>query len=71
MRKLLKRMREKKLANSDCEQCGHEMEEGAAKCTFCGAPRLHKSMLAWPPVEPAKWAALALLVYGIFHLSFL
>jgi hypothetical protein len=61
---------EGKVKSSDCEQCGHEMEAGTAQCTFCGAPRLHKPVLAWPPLEPAKWVALALLIYGIFHISF-
>jgi hypothetical protein len=64
------RILEKKLESMDCKQCGHEMEAGAAQCTFCGAPHFHKPLLAWPPVEPAKWAALALAIYGIFHLSF-
>jgi hypothetical protein len=46
------------------------MEAGATRCAFCAAPYFRKPALAWPPAEPAKWIVLALIVYGIFHLSF-
>jgi hypothetical protein len=58
------------MTSRECTECGHEMAANASSCGFCGAPKLHKSVLARPGAETfAKCGALVLLLYVAWHLA--
>lgn len=63
-------MQEQALANRDCSECGHELQSDINNCAFCGAPQFQKSGKLGNS-EAVKWAAFLLLIYGIFHISWI